>query len=274
LAQIHLFPLQPNARIVPKRIAAAQKLEADPMAVKDQKQGFLALTRFGFGPRGDGDLAAASLDPRGFLRAELKQPGSALLAGPGLPDSRAAIQGLFAQEEAQKAEREKLAQQVAMQTVGDPMTPSPDQAVAPKAPPKPLDELQSGLGDIWASTIVVAVTEFGRTVRINGTAAADHGTGTVALLAGGAVQGGRGVYDWPGLRSPRRAQGDFSRPFFRAGRAVGGDGVSGQRGGEAIGGAGGVKLRAPQSTAPNGLQASSRVQPFLAFKPPLSTREP
>src|SRR5271157_53251 len=68
------------------------------------------------------------------------------------------------------------------------------------------DELQSGLGDIWGSTIVVAVTEFGRTVRINGTAGADHGVGTLALLAGGAVKGGRGVYDWPGLADSKLYQ--------------------------------------------------------------------
>ena len=69
-----------------------------------------------------------------------------------------------------------------------------------------LDELQSGLGDVWGETIVVAVTEFGRTVRINGTSGADHGTGTLALLAGGAVKGGRGVYDWPGLADAKLYQ--------------------------------------------------------------------
>ena len=69
-----------------------------------------------------------------------------------------------------------------------------------------LDELQSGLGDVWGATIVVAVTEFGRTVRINGTAGADHGVGTLALLAGGAVKGGRGVYDWPGLADAKLYQ--------------------------------------------------------------------
>jgi uncharacterized protein (DUF1501 family) len=68
------------------------------------------------------------------------------------------------------------------------------------------EELQTGLGDIWASTVVVAVTEFGRTVRINGTAGADHGVGTLALLAGGAVRGGRGVYDWPGLSDAKLYQ--------------------------------------------------------------------
>jgi uncharacterized protein (DUF1501 family) len=69
-----------------------------------------------------------------------------------------------------------------------------------------LDELQSGLGDVWGSTVVIVVTEFGRTVRINGTAGADHGVGAVALLAGGAVKGGRGVYDWPGLADTKLYQ--------------------------------------------------------------------
>jgi uncharacterized protein (DUF1501 family) len=69
-----------------------------------------------------------------------------------------------------------------------------------------LDELHTGLGDIWGSTIVVAITEFGRTVRINGTAGADHGVGTLALMAGGAVKGGRGVYDWPGLADAKLYQ--------------------------------------------------------------------
>ncbi len=46
----------------------------------------------------------------------------------------------------------------------------------------------------------ITATEFGRTARINGTAGTDHGTGTVALLAGGAVKGGRVIADWPGLK--------------------------------------------------------------------------
>src|SRR5580700_8803233 len=43
------------------------------------------------------------------------------------------------------------------------------------------------------------VTEFGRTARINGNAGTGHGTATVALLAGGALKGGRIVADWPGV---------------------------------------------------------------------------
>ncbi len=59
---------------------------------------------------------------------------------------------------------------------------------------------ESGLGSEWKRTVVVAITEFGRTAHINGTAGTDHGTGTVAFLAGGAVAGGRVIADWPGLK--------------------------------------------------------------------------
>ncbi len=59
---------------------------------------------------------------------------------------------------------------------------------------------EAGLGPAWRDTVVVAVTEFGRTARVNGTAGTDHGTGTVAFLAGGAVKGGRVIADWPGLK--------------------------------------------------------------------------
>ena len=63
-----------------------------------------------------------------------------------------------------------------------------------------LAEFESGLGEHWRHTVIVVATEFGRTARINGTDGTDHGTGTVALLAGGAVKGGRVISDWPGLR--------------------------------------------------------------------------
>lgn len=54
--------------------------------------------------------------------------------------------------------------------------------------------------EIWAKTVVMCVTEFGRTVRINGTLGTDHGTAGAMFLVGGAVNGGRVVTDWPGLR--------------------------------------------------------------------------
>ncbi|WP_294266651.1 DUF1501 domain-containing protein [uncultured Sphingomonas sp.] len=59
--------------------------------------------------------------------------------------------------------------------------------------------LKAGLGPLWAQTLVIVATEFGRTVRVNGTGGTDHGTASVAMLMGGAVRGGRVVADWPGL---------------------------------------------------------------------------
>jgi uncharacterized protein (DUF1501 family) len=61
--------------------------------------------------------------------------------------------------------------------------------------------VESGMGEAWRETAVAVVTEFGRTARINGTDGTDHGTATVAFLAGGALAGGRVIADWPGLKS-------------------------------------------------------------------------
>jgi uncharacterized protein (DUF1501 family) len=60
--------------------------------------------------------------------------------------------------------------------------------------------IEHNMGAAWNDTVVVLITEFGRTARINGTDGTDHGTGTVALLAGGALRGGRVIADWPGLK--------------------------------------------------------------------------
>jgi uncharacterized protein (DUF1501 family) len=60
--------------------------------------------------------------------------------------------------------------------------------------------IETNMGAAWNETVVAVITEFGRTARINGTEGTDHGTGTVALLAGGALKGGRVVADWPGLK--------------------------------------------------------------------------
>jgi uncharacterized protein (DUF1501 family) len=72
--------------------------------------------------------------------------------------------------------------------------------------------LESGMGDAWRETVVAVVTEFGRTARINGTEGTDHGTATVALLAGGALKGGRVVADWPGLSANSLYEGRDLRP--------------------------------------------------------------
>lgn len=59
--------------------------------------------------------------------------------------------------------------------------------------------MREGLGDAWKQTTVLVVTEFGRTVALNGTGGTDHGTASAAMLFGGAVKGGRVLADWPGL---------------------------------------------------------------------------
>lgn len=61
--------------------------------------------------------------------------------------------------------------------------------------------LREGLGEEdWNKTVVAIVTEFGRTVAINGTNGTDHGMAGAMFLAGGAVNGGRVIADWPGLK--------------------------------------------------------------------------
>jgi uncharacterized protein (DUF1501 family) len=56
-----------------------------------------------------------------------------------------------------------------------------------------------GMGAAWKDTVVIIVTEFGRTAAVNGSEGTDHGTATAALLLGGAVKGGRVIANWPGL---------------------------------------------------------------------------
>lgn len=62
-----------------------------------------------------------------------------------------------------------------------------------------LDGLHQGLGAEWKNTVVIAVTEFGRTARVNGTGGTDHGTASTGVILGGALKPGGIVGDWPGL---------------------------------------------------------------------------
>ena len=75
-----------------------------------------------------------------------------------------------------------------------------------------LDALREGLGTAWNQTVVLVATEFGRTAAANGTGGTDHGTASAALLAGGAVQGGRLIADWPGLAPSALYEGRDLRP--------------------------------------------------------------
>lgn len=75
-----------------------------------------------------------------------------------------------------------------------------------------LSALREGLGAAWNQTVVLVATEFGRTAAANGTGGTDHGTASAALIAGGAVQGGRVLADWPGLAPSALYEGRDLRP--------------------------------------------------------------
>ncbi|KIN63239.1 Twin-arginine translocation pathway signal sequence domain protein [Sulfitobacter noctilucicola] len=63
-----------------------------------------------------------------------------------------------------------------------------------------ISTLKSDLGEqVWGKTALIAMTEFGRTARENGTGGTDHGTGGLMLMAGGAVRGGQVHGRWPGV---------------------------------------------------------------------------
>lgn len=62
-----------------------------------------------------------------------------------------------------------------------------------------LATLAQGLGPTLEDTVVVVMSEFGRTVRENGNGGTDHGHGNVMWLLGGSVVGGKVHGRWPGL---------------------------------------------------------------------------
>lgn len=71
-----------------------------------------------------------------------------------------------------------------------------------------LGDFQSEIGAAWTNTVAICVSEFGRTVRVNGDRGTDHGLATVALMVGGALQAG--VHgDWPGLADDQLLDGDL-----------------------------------------------------------------
>lgn len=72
--------------------------------------------------------------------------------------------------------------------------------------------LKEALGPAWRQSVVLAVTEFGRTVAPNGSRGTDHGTASAAFAAGGKVRGGRVIADWPGVAARALHEGRDLRP--------------------------------------------------------------
>jgi len=64
------------------------------------------------------------------------------------------------------------------------------------------------LGDAMNRVVVVAMSEFGRTIDENGSQGTDHGHGNAMFLLGGGVQGGKVYGDWPTLTPEARDDAD------------------------------------------------------------------
>jgi len=63
------------------------------------------------------------------------------------------------------------------------------------------------LGDLGEDTVVVTMSEFGRTARENGNRGTDHGHANVMFVMGGPVKGGRVYGQWPGLGQSQLYEG-------------------------------------------------------------------
>lgn len=63
------------------------------------------------------------------------------------------------------------------------------------------------LGDLGEDTVVVTMSEFGRTARENGNRGTDHGHANVMFVLGGPVKGGRVYGPWPGLDQSQLYEG-------------------------------------------------------------------
>jgi uncharacterized protein (DUF1501 family) len=63
------------------------------------------------------------------------------------------------------------------------------------------------LGDLGEDTVVVTMSEFGRTARENGNRGTDHGHANVMFVMGGPVKGGKVYGQWPGLEQSQLYEG-------------------------------------------------------------------
>ena len=70
-----------------------------------------------------------------------------------------------------------------------------------------IQQFRVQMGDLWAESVVVTVTEFGRTVKENGSQGTDHGWGSALFLVGGLVKKSSVVTDWPGLKTSQLYEG-------------------------------------------------------------------
>jgi uncharacterized protein (DUF1501 family) len=63
------------------------------------------------------------------------------------------------------------------------------------------------MGDRMEDVVIVTMSEFGRTVEENGTGGTDHGHGSLMMVLGGPVLGGKIYGEWPGLEKEQLYEG-------------------------------------------------------------------
>jgi uncharacterized protein (DUF1501 family) len=70
-----------------------------------------------------------------------------------------------------------------------------------------LSALYRDLGNRMRNVVVLTMTEFGRSIKQNGSAGTDHGHASALFLAGGPVKGGKVYGKWPGLATEQLYEG-------------------------------------------------------------------
>jgi uncharacterized protein (DUF1501 family) len=70
-----------------------------------------------------------------------------------------------------------------------------------------LSAFWTDLGDLGEDTVVITMSEFGRTARENGNRGTDHGHANVMFVLGGPVKGGKVYGRWPGLDQSQLYEG-------------------------------------------------------------------
>ena len=72
---------------------------------------------------------------------------------------------------------------------------------------KIISNLKDSLGESFKDTLILTLTEFGRTLRQNGGNGTDHGYGSAILMAGGLIKTAQVYTDWPGLKKDNLFEG-------------------------------------------------------------------
>jgi len=72
---------------------------------------------------------------------------------------------------------------------------------------KIVSNLKDSLGEAFKDTLILTLTEFGRTLSQNGGNGTDHGYGSAILMAGGLIKTAQVYTDWPGLKKSNLFEG-------------------------------------------------------------------